>query len=190
VLVGFIVLTTCEKNSNYTSIGGLFIARVGFSTPLALLFAVAQLATPPHLLGLTTGQLIASRASGQAISAAIPAPVYQSKIKRFLPGDVTPAVTAAGLPSDSVSAFISAVTAGDTAALQSLTSGNGAIITAGMNAATTAYVDSFHYGWYTALPFSIVALLIVFLLSGKTIKAQMTWLVRESSGPNGTPLPP
>lgn len=50
---------------------------------------------------------------------------------------------------------------------------------AGSAAATQAQVESFHYGWETALPFAIVALLLVFLLSGKQIKAQMTWLVER-----------
>lgn len=71
VTVGFIVLATCDANSSKTSLGGLFLIGVGFSTPLALLFAVSQLATPPHLLGLTTGQLIAARGVGQAVGASL-----------------------------------------------------------------------------------------------------------------------
>jgi hypothetical protein len=33
---------------------------------------------------------------------------------------------------------------------------------------------------YTALPFAIIALLIVFLLDGSKIKSQMTWLFERS----------
>jgi len=179
VLVGFIILTCATKKSNATSIGGLFIAGVGFSTPLALLFAVAQLATPPHLLGLTTGQLIAARGAGQTVSAAILAAVYDAKVKSILPAEVTAAVTKAGLRASSVPAFITAIAAENSTALEAVPGVSAAIISAGQEAVIDAYVESFHYGWYTAIPFAIVALLIVFLLNGKLIKAQMTWLVEK-----------
>ena len=54
-----------------------------------------------------------------------------------------------------------------------------AIIQAVSAAATAAYVESFHYGWYTALPFAIIALLLVLLLDGNKIKTQMTWLIER-----------
>lgn len=53
------------------------------------------------------------------------------------------------------------------------------IIGAASNAATDAHVKSFHCGWDPALPFVAVALLIVFALDGKKIKAQMTWLIEK-----------
>jgi len=162
VLIGFIILTTATESSNYTSIGGLFIAGFGFSVPLALLFAVAQLATPRHLLGLTTGQLIAARGAGQTVGAAVLAAVYNAKVEVVLPDEVSTAALNAGLPLSSVPAFLTALASA---------------------AAKHAYVESFHYGWYTALPFAIIALLSVFLLDGKKIKAQMTWLVERPVAP-------
>ena len=179
VLVGFIILTSATEKSNYVSIGGLFIAGIGFATPLALLFAVAQLATAPHLLGLTTGQLIAARGAGQTVSAAVLAAVYGAKIQTILPAKVADAVMEAGLPPSSVAEFVTDIAKGNAIALMTIPGINDSIVAAGQTAATRAYVESFHYGWYTALPFAIVALLITFLLSSKTIKAQMTWLVER-----------
>ncbi|KAK0347944.1 hypothetical protein LTR02_001328 [Friedmanniomyces endolithicus] len=164
-------------------IGGLFIAGFGFSVPLALLFAVAQLATPRHLLGLTTGQLIAARGAGQTVGAAVLAAVYNAKVEVVLPEEVTTAALNAGLPSSSVPAFLTALTGGNTTALSSIPGATSAVIEVASAAAKHAYVESFHYGWYTALPFAIIALLSVFLLDGKKIKAQMTWLVERPVAP-------
>ncbi|KAK0354529.1 hypothetical protein LTR91_005910 [Friedmanniomyces endolithicus] len=183
VLIGFIILTTATESSNYTSIGGLFIAGFGFSVPLALLFAVAQLATPRHLLGLTTGQLIAARGAGQTVGAAVLAAVYNAKVEVVLPDEVSTAALNAGLPLSSVPAFLTALTSGNATALSSIPGATSAIIEVASAAAKHAYVESFHYGWYTALPFAIIALLSVFLLDGKKIKAQMTWLVERPVAP-------
>lgn len=179
VLVGLIILTTAGTGSSKTSIGGLFITGVGFATPLALLFAIAQLATPPHLLGLTTGQLISARAIGQAVGASVLVAVFKAKASTLVPADVAAAAVKAGLPATSLTVFVTGIATGNVSLIESVPGVTPAIIGAGSAAAVAAYVESFHYGWYTALPFAIVALLIVFLLDGKKIKAQMTWLIER-----------
>ena len=179
VLIGFIVLATCDENSNKASMGGLTLVGIGFSTPLALLFAISQLATPPRLLGLTTGQLLASRGIGQAVGASVLVAVYKAKVTSILPAKVSAAVVQAGLPAKDVTAFITALTAQNETLLEAVPDVTPKIIAAGGAAAIQANVKSFHYAWYTALPFSVLALLIVFLLDGKKTKAQMTWLVER-----------
>lgn len=179
VLVGFIILTTATKSSNYTSIGGLFLVGIGFATPLALLFAIAQLATAPHLLGLTTGQLISARGVGQTVGASVLVAIFKAKISTILPTYVSKAAVEAGLPHSSVAVFVEGIAAGNATITKSAPGVTQAIIEAGETAATAAYIRSFHLGWTSALPFAIVALLLVFLLDGKKIKTQMTWLVER-----------
>lgn len=179
VLAGFAMFAAADQNDNKYSIGALTLIGIGFSTPLALLFAVSQLATPPALLGLATGQLLAARAVGQAVGASILVAVYKAKITTILPAKVSVAVIKAGLPPADVSAFITALTTGNATLIEAVPGVTTPIIEAGAAAATAANVKSFHYGWYTSLPFAILALLLVFLLSGKQIKSQMTWLVER-----------
>jgi hypothetical protein len=54
-----------------------------------------------------------------------------------------------------------------------------AIVEAASAATMDSYVKSFHYGWDTALPFVVVALLIAFALDGLKIKTQVTWLIER-----------
>ena len=179
VLTGFIMFAVADQNSNKYSIGALTLIGVGFSTPLALLFAVSQLATPPALLGLATGQLLAARAVGQAVGASILVAVYKAKVTTLLPASVSAAVTQAGLPPADVPAFITALETGNATLIEAVPDVTAPIIEAGAAAATAATVKSFHFGWYTSLPFAILALLLVLLLSSKQIKAEMTWLVER-----------
>lgn len=179
VTIGFIVLSQCNQHSSGMSLGGLFIIGVGFSTPLALLFAVSQLATPPHLLGLTTGQLIAARGVGQAVGASVLVAVYKAKVKSILPKKVAAAAVGAGLSAKSVPSFVAAVAAGNSTLIEAVPGVTPKIISAGSEAAIVAQVHSLRYGWYTALPFAIVALLLAGILSSKQIKSQMTWLVER-----------
>lgn len=178
MLAEIVVLTTAGAESGSTSIGGLFIIGVGFATPLALLFAVAQLATPPHLLELTTGQLMSCRAIGQAVGASVLVAVFKAEVSASLPVDVATAAVKAGLSQTSLKEFVTGIAAGNVTMIESAPGVTPAIIGTG-SAAAHAYIASFHYGWYTALPFAIIALLIVCLLDGKKIKAQMTWLIER-----------
>lgn len=102
VLIGTIILATIGSSGGKTSIGALLLCGVGFATPLALLFAVAQLATPHHLLGLATGQLVAARAIGQAVGVNVLLAVFQVKVATMLPAEVSAAALKAGLSATSL----------------------------------------------------------------------------------------
>lgn len=150
------------------------LCGVGFATPLALLFTIAQLATPPHLLGLTTGQLISARAIGQPVGASVLVAVFKAKLSTILPAEVSAAALKAGLPATSLPSLVGGIATGDSTLIMSAPGVTTAIVEAASAAAMDSYVKSFHYGWDTALPFVVVALLIVFALDGPKIKAQMT----------------
>lgn len=102
VLIGTIILATIGSSGGKTSIGALLLCGVGFATPLALLFAVAQLATPHHLFGLATGQLVAPRALGQLVGVNVLLAVFQVKVATMLPAEVSAAALKAGLPATSL----------------------------------------------------------------------------------------
>ena len=178
-LVSMIIFACLGAGGSKASIGALFIAGAGFATPLALLFAAAQLATPPHLLGLATGQIIACRAVGQAFGASVLEDVFLSKVGTILPADVAAAAVKAGLPATSIVTFVTGIAAGNVTLIESAPGVTPQIIEAGSAAAIAAYVKSFHYGWYTAIAFVIIALLCVCTLDGPKMKKQMTWLVER-----------
>jgi hypothetical protein len=179
VLIGSIILATIGASGSKISIGALFLCGVGFATPLALLFAVAQLATPPHLLGLTTGQLISARAIGQAVSASVLVAVFKAKIASILPAEVGAAAMKAGLPATGLPALVGGIATGNSTLIMSALDVTPSIIEAASAAATDSYIKSFHHGWDTALPFVAIALLIVLALDGPKIKTQMTWLIER-----------
>ncbi|KAL8279865.1 hypothetical protein RQP46_007715 [Phenoliferia psychrophenolica] len=71
VLIATIVMATLGPQSANVALGVMIIGGVGFSTPLALFNATAQLAVPKKLLGLASGQFIAARAFGASVGAVI-----------------------------------------------------------------------------------------------------------------------
>lgn len=164
VLIGTIILATTGSSGGKATIGALFLCGVGFATPLTLLFAVAQLATSHHLLGLATGQLIAARAISQAVGASALGAAFQAKVATILPAKVSTTALKAGLPITSLPELVRGIATGNKTLIMSAPGDTMETIGAASNAATDAYVKSFHYGWDTALPFVAVALLIAFAL--------------------------
>lgn len=143
VLIGTIILATIGSSGGKASIGALFLCGVGFATPLALLFAVAQLATPHHLLGLATGQLIAARAIGQAVGASVLVAVFQAKVATIQPAKVSAAALKAGLPATSLPGLVGGIATGRKTLIMSAPGVTMEIIGAASAAATDAYVSPF-----------------------------------------------
>ncbi|KAL8280719.1 hypothetical protein RQP46_006723 [Phenoliferia psychrophenolica] len=171
VTIAAAVLSTCTPSSGKLAIGIAALAGVGFSTPLALFNATAQLAVPKRLLGLATGQFIAARAFGASVGAVIFVTILQTKAKVLLPTGVVAAALKAGLPAASLPAFVGGLLTGNATLLAEAKGTTPAILAAAGAAVKEAF------GWYASIPFCAIAVAMCCYLDSAAIKRQMNWVV-------------
>lgn len=133
------------------------IIGVGVMELLTLL--LVQLSSPDEWLGFSTGTIGLARCMGGSIGTAIYTTILQTKLATKIPEMVAGAALAAGLPSTSLPGLLGALTGvPGSPALADVPGATLSVVTAASTALKEAYVASFRYVWYTAIPFGVVAL--------------------------------
>ncbi|KAL5119952.1 hypothetical protein ACEQ8H_002050 [Pleosporales sp. CAS-2024a] len=115
-------------------------------------FPGVTLVIAPQDIGLATGILGSIRALGGAVAQAIYVSILTNKAAIYIPKNVIPAATGAGLPASSLPALFKGITAGRFTDVPGITPD---IIEATGIAVRNAYVTTFHYIFYASIPFSI-----------------------------------
>ncbi|KAL8280453.1 hypothetical protein RQP46_007101 [Phenoliferia psychrophenolica] len=153
------------------------LAGIAFVPAETLLQTVAQLAVPADLIGTSAALGAAIRTFGGVLGVAITSSIFQSKVGVNVPLYVAPAALAAGLPDTSVPAFITYLAEGDVAALANVPGATAEVIAAGAIALKEGYAQCFKYIWYFEVPFMVLALVCVAMLS--SLKGQMNWIINR-----------
>lgn len=176
--VGFtifnVLMATTTLGSNAAVWGYAVLLGSSIGLCLSPLISVAQFATPPSMIAMATGLLVALRNLGGAVALAIYKAIFSGTLARGVAHKVPKAVLASGLPPSSVKPFIAALMAHDAAALSEIPGISKPIIAAGSHALLEAYSVAFRYVWVAAACFSVV---------GGISKLNLTFsiLPRESS---------
>lgn len=119
-------------------------------------FPGVTLVIEPQDIGLATGVLGSIRALGGAVSQALYVSILTNKVTKFIPENVIPAATGAGLPASSLPALFQGLTLGNFTAVPGITP---TIIAATGIAVRDAYVTTFHYVFYTTIPFGVLLII-------------------------------
>ncbi|KAK7421279.1 hypothetical protein QQZ08_009995 [Neonectria magnoliae] len=109
----------------------------------------------PQDIGLATGVLGSIRALGGAVAQSLYVSVLNTELAKKIPEYVAPAAAEAGLPSSSLEALFTGITAGDFSAVPGVTD---KVATAVGAALVRAYTNSFHIVFYATIPFSCILL--------------------------------
>lgn len=122
---------------------------------------LALYACPDRYIGTTAALSLSVRFLGGSVGTAIYYNIFNTKIKTNLPAYVGKAAVQAGLPQDSVVAFVTAITTPITGAedAQKVPGVTPQILQAGALAAEWAFNDSLKYVWYATIPFGIICML-------------------------------
>lgn len=144
-----------DAHAAFITLGCLATISIGFVDNIS--FPGVTLLVEAQDIGLATGALGSIRAMGGAVAQALYVSILTTKITTYLPADVTPAATGAGLPASSLTALFAGITAGDFSAVPGITP---EIIAAVGKAVTQAYVSSFKVVFLATIPFGV--LLIIF----------------------------
>ena len=153
---GIIGLATTQPNSSTATIVFAGLCGFGFGAPLILIIAGVQLSTPHHLIATATAVATSSRAVGGAVSTAIYAAALNNRLDKNLPGYISKAALAAGLPLSSVPAFVGALVSASSD-LQGIPGVTPAVIGAGVVAQKHAFADSIRVVFIIAAPFGALA---------------------------------
>ncbi|KAL8279780.1 hypothetical protein RQP46_007875 [Phenoliferia psychrophenolica] len=184
LVVGFVVFTaimaaqsqaTQSDSWNKAFIAFSALAGFVFTAPELLVFVIAQLDVPPHLVGTASTLLGSIRALGGVIGTSVSTSIFSVKFTSAIPVYLPPALVAAGLPEASIPAFIKAVIAGSPAGFAKIPGISPTIIASGVTAYKAAFAHSFSFVWYFVLPFVILALCASIALA--PVKHQMTAMI-------------
>ncbi|KAI7653920.1 hypothetical protein KC318_g13923, partial [Hortaea werneckii] len=135
-----------------------------------LLVAAVQFSAPHSHLSTATGLAFSARAIGGAFGSAVLDAITNGKIARTWSFKVANAALKAGLPEDSVSALLDAISSGQ--GIDEVPGVTSAIAEAGLDASHWAYAHAYRLAWWSIFPF--VALAFIAVLCLKDVKDQMT----------------
>jgi len=150
------------------------LAGFGQAGPLTLIPALIQFCAPPALLGTATGLAFSARAIGGAFGSAILTTIITNKLSS-LPERVGSAAVEAGLPQSSIASLLAAMAEG--LPLSTVSGATDAVISAATQASHSVYASAYRIGWAAVIPFTVVAMIFVFLL--KSVASQMNWHVEK-----------
>lgn len=156
-LIGTIGTATVQPGQSANVL--VFAAFAGFGTAAVLSLAIAgvQLASPHEYLATATAVAVTFRAISSTSFTSIYSAVVAQKTASNIPNYVASGAVAAGLPLDSVPAFIMALTGTDPDQLATVPGVSESIITAGVQGLRQAYADSLRYPFVIAAPFVLLA---------------------------------
>ena len=166
LLAGFIILTgglvglcTVKPGQSVHALAFSVLLGIGLGAPLILVVTGVQLSTPHRLIATATACTTSSRAVASAIFSAVNVAAFNTRLGTYLPQYVAQAALAAGLPEESVPAFIGALSTGDSTALAQITGVTPSVIAEGVGALQRAFADAIRVIFIIAAPFGIVAVI-------------------------------
>lgn len=136
------------------AMGVLACVSIGYIDNIT--FPGVTLVVDPPDIGLATGVLGSIRALGGAVAQSLYVTILTNKVTAYLPEEVVPAATKAGLPASSITALFAGLTAGDFSKVPGIST---EIIVAVSAAVKHAYIRSFHMVFYATIPFSVLLIL-------------------------------
>ena len=153
------LMASLNTSTSKNPLGYAIFLGLGLGTALNALVVVAQLSTPPELISITTGLMIATRSFGVTVALSIYMAIFSSTLTQNMPVKVASATIPLGLKPSYVGQLLGALTTGKTAALADIPGITPNMLAAAGLAIKQSYAISFRYVWVTAAAFSALALI-------------------------------
>lgn len=126
---------------------------IGFGAALNILVVVAQLSTPPELISITTGLLLATRGFGGTVGLSIYTAIFSGTLNHELPVKISRATVAQGLDPSNVDQVLAFVATGDWDGVANMSAMTSSILQATVLAFKESYTLAFRYVWICAAAF-------------------------------------
>lgn len=174
-MISIIGFATIQPGQNVNIMVFAGVGGFGFGAVLSQTVAGTQLASPHSQLATATALAITARAIGAAIWTAVFFAIMNAKLAVYLPDSISAAATRAGLPGDTISAFVEAVAAGNLTMAERLPGVTDTIFSLGILAKQHAYAGSVRHVFIAAAPFAFVATVMCYWI--EDVKKIMTYHV-------------
>jgi Fungal trichothecene efflux pump (TRI12) len=174
-LAGMVGIATIGPGQSTNSIIFSTMAGIGWGSPLILVIAAVQLATPHHIFITATAVTAASRALAGTIFTAILSSVLNNSLASKLGPYITKVGLKAGLPQSSITAFVAAVEAKNATLLATVPGATQDIFNAGLYAQKKAYAESLRTVFIITLPFGLIACIACFFMAD--LRKEMNYIV-------------
>ncbi|KAI8943356.1 hypothetical protein NX059_001373 [Plenodomus lindquistii] len=165
------------------------LTGIGCAGPLTLLVACVQFTAPHAFLSTATGLAFSARAIGGAFGTAVIYAIVNSRVASKLPGDVSSAAIAVGLPESSVPALLQAMqgSSASKAKGQGVPGANAAIMKAAWDASHWSYARAYRLGFWSVVPFVALATVSVACMRGvrELMTERVEATVERESGDEG-----
>ncbi|KAF2845357.1 MFS general substrate transporter [Plenodomus tracheiphilus IPT5] len=144
------------------------LTGVGCAGPLTLLVACVQFTAPHAFLSTATGLAFSARAIGGAFGTAVIYAIVNARVASNLPGDVSSAAIAAGLPEASIPALLKAMkgSSASKAKGQGVPGATEAVMKAAWDASHWSYARAYRLGFWSVVPFVALATISVACMRG------------------------
>jgi hypothetical protein len=157
-LIAAIAYACIKPTWNVAQLAITVIAGLGQSGPLTLLVACVQFSSPHAYLSTATGLAFSARAIGGAFGSAVINAIINGRLNSHYANDVGSAAIAAGLPASSVGDLLTTMAAPTGPAADGLTP---EIMAAVMDASHWSYARAYRLGWWSVVPFVVLAIIAV-----------------------------
>lgn len=176
IFCGIMSLSNEHRMGQAIAITAMIGLMVGWVELIAIV--VAGLVIPPDTIGSGQAFFASARAISGTIATSIYLATYNNKLTTFIPREVIPAVTTAGLPESSLPALFAATKKATAAALDSVPGMTTAIKVALTAAQKRAYAQSFSIVYLSSLSFGFLALAVAFFATD--VDKYMTGFVNKT----------
>jgi hypothetical protein len=109
-------------------------------------------------IGLAGGLSATFRLVASSIATVVYVTVLENRLQQTIPALVPEALTAAGLPTDRVEAFLQALGSGSVTALRNIPEATGQIIQTGMRVYKEANVEAYRTVYLVTIAFSVIGI--------------------------------
>ncbi|KIX06978.1 uncharacterized protein Z518_04954 [Rhinocladiella mackenziei CBS 650.93] len=147
--------TTSTPEANFW--GYMVVLGAGLGLLLTTLVVAAQFSTPPGLIAITSGLVLAVRSLGASTGLVIFQAVFSAGFSKNLAPKIAAATLSLGMPETSLAPLIGGLTSGDTAAVAKIPGVTPEIIAAAGLALQETYHLAFSYVWAAAASFTFLA---------------------------------
>lgn len=139
------------------------LAGLGLGAPLSLVFSAVQLAVPHHVLATATAFVASARAIGISVFTAIFTVALNQSLASSIAKWVPKAAAEAGVPTQSISAFVLGITTHDPD-VGNIPGVTASMVQAGALALQNATSDALRVVFAIATPFGLVSVIIAYFL--------------------------
>jgi Fungal trichothecene efflux pump (TRI12) len=164
-LGGIIGFATIQPGQNVNPIILGALEGFGFGAILSQVIACVQITAPHAYLATATAVAVTLRAIGSIVFNSIYSAAVQSRLDDYIPSYIAKAAATAGLPVDSLSAFVEALATNQSDKLASIPGVTPSIITGCVHALQQAYADGLRVVPTIAAPFGALACVLCLFLT-------------------------